>query len=163
MILVDTSIYISALTDQDLEHILQKAHEKAFIISSEIVEKEIEDAADYLRKIGKKNDAQRLKDIYYAVVSGTIRLTKRVIYLSDKYAAEVKKRISKDRSREMSDDFRIVSSAAIGSIEAIVTFNRRTMANPEIIAIYKEVNDKTKLKTPKFIRTKEELLKFLSS
>lgn len=162
MILVDTSVYISALADNEVERILREARKRAFIISSEVIEKEIDAAANFLRKIGKKSDAQKLKELYASVISGTIRLTDRVVELSDRYATEVKKRISKDRSCEMRDDFRIVSSAAIGSIEAVATFNRKTMANPEIILIYKEVNDKFRLKTPKFIKTKEELSKFLS-
>ena len=162
MILVDTSIYISAISDYEVEHILREARKKAFIISSEVIEKEIDAAATFLRRKGRKDDAQRLKELYNDVISGTIRLTDRVVELSDKYATEVRNKVSKDRAYEMKDDFRIVSSAAIGSIEAIATFNRRTMANPEIIAIYKEINDRNRVKTPMFIKTKEELSKFLS-
>ncbi len=162
MILVDTSVYINALTVSEVEDILSKAGKRAFIISSEVIEKEIALAADFLSKRSRKNDAQKLKDIYNRSISGTIKLTDRVLKLSDTYTAEVRHKISKSRANEMKDDFRIVSSASIGSIEAIATFNRKTMANTEIISIYKDINDKNKLKTPKFIRTKEELSKFLS-
>ncbi|MCX6818417.1 MAG: hypothetical protein NT129_00255 [Candidatus Aenigmarchaeota archaeon] len=163
MILVDTSVYISALADNEVEKMLKEAHNKAFIISSEVIEKEINLASDFLRKRGKSSDAQKLKDLYNSAISGTIKLTGRVVELSDKYAKEVSKRISRARALEMKDDFRIVSSATIGGIEAVATFNRKTMANPEIVSIYKEVNSTNKLKTPSFARTKEELSKLLSA
>ncbi len=163
MILVDTSVYISALTDKEVEELLREGHKRTFIISSEVIEREIELASNFLRKRGRKDDAYRLKELYNSAISGTIKLTDRVIGLSDKYSEEVRKRISKSRSQEMEDDFRIVSSAVIGNVETIATFNRKTMANPDIVSIYKEMNSKNNLKTPRFVRTKEELLKLLSS
>ncbi len=163
MILVDTSVYINALADSEVETMIKTAGQKSFIISSEVIEREIQLASDFLRKRGRKNEAQRLKDLYNSTVSGTIKLTSRILDLSDKYAFEVKNRISKARSSEMKDDFRIVSSATIGSLKAIATFNRKTMSNPEIVSLYIEINKKNKLKTPKFIKTKEEFSGFLSS
>lgn len=163
MILVDTSVYISALADSEIENMLKEARKKAFIISSEVIEREIELASNFLRKRDRKDDAYRLKELYNSVISGTIKLTDRVIELSDKYSEEVKAKISKSRSQEMEDDFRIVSSAVIGNVETIATFNRKTMANPDMVSIYNETNSKNNLKTPRFVRTKEELLKLLSS
>lgn len=163
MILVDTSVYISALADSGVENVLKKAGKKAFIISSEVVEREIEKASDFLRKRGDKVEAQKLKELYTEVISGTIRLTDRAVEISDRYSSEVRKNISKTRAHQMKDDLRIVSSAAVGGIEATATFNRKTMANQEIVIIYNEINAKYKLKTPRFIRTKEELSRFLSS
>lgn len=160
MILIDTSVYISALADKEIEEILREISKREFIISSEVIEKEIDMASKFLRKIDKKDDAQLLKDLYVNVISGTIKITDRIIELSNKYAIEVKNKISKDRSKEMKDDFMIVSSATIGNVRVITTFNRKTMANPEIVSIYKEINDRNKFKTPLFIRTKEELSKF---
>ncbi|HLD49019.1 MAG TPA: hypothetical protein VJB11_01510 [archaeon] len=162
MILIDTSVYIAAITDKEVEKLLMAAGKKKFVISSEVIEKEINSASDFLRKKGDKSGAERLKDIYNSTISGTIKLTDRVIALSTKYASEVKNRISNARAQEMKDDFRIVSSASVGSIEAIATFNRKTMSNPEIVAIYKEVNGKNSMKTPEFIRTKDELASLLS-
>lgn len=66
-------------------------------------------------------------------------------------------------AKEMADDFQIVASASIASLKFIATFNRRTMANEEIIPIYNKVNSANKLRTPSFIKTKEALFKFLSS
>lgn len=163
MILIDTSVYVGALTDNEVENIIKEAAKREFVMSSEVIEKEIELASDFLKRKGKKDDAQKLKDLYIRSISGTIRLTERVLKLSHQYSTKVKDNISKTRSKEMKDDFRIVSSAVIGSVEAIATFNRKTMSNPDIVAIYKEINDKNDLKTPRFIKTKEELLKFLPS
>ncbi len=163
MILVDTSVYISALADNEIENMLKEAHKKAFIISSEVIEKEIDLASDFLKKRGQKNDAHRLKELYNGAISGTIRLTDRVRELSDEYASEIENKISRARANEMKDDFRIVASASIGSIEAIATFNRKTMANPEIASVYREINNTHKLKTPRFARTKDDMSKLLSS
>ena len=162
MILIDTSVYIAAITDKEVEKLLMAAGKKKFVISSEVIEKEINSASDFIRKRGDKTGSERLKNIYNSTISGTIKLTERVLKVSEEYSKTVRKNISKARAQEMRDDFRIVSSAAIGSIEAIATFNRKTMSNPEIVAIYKEVNGKNSMKTPEFIRTKDELASLLS-
>src|SRR3989344_4433672 len=152
MILIDTSVYIAAITDKEVEKLLMAAGKKKFVISSEVIEKEINSASDFIRKRGDKTGSERLKNIYNSTISGTIKLTERVLKVSEEYSKTVRKNISKARAQEMRDDFRIVSSAAIGSIEAIATFNRKTMSNPEIVTIYKEINGKNALKTPAFIR-----------
>jgi len=163
MILVDTSVYIAALTDKEIENMLKCAEKKAFIISSEVIEKEINKASDFLRSIGKKQDAEKLKELYNSTLSGTIKLTDRVINVSDKYTDKVRKKFGKDKAKKMKDDFRIVASASIGGIKDIATFNRKTMANEEIVQIYKEINSKERLKTPEFIKSKDDLFRFLSS
>ena len=43
MFLVDTSVYINALADSEVEIMLREAGKKAFIISSEVIEKEIQE------------------------------------------------------------------------------------------------------------------------
>ena len=64
MILIDTSVYIAALADKELEEKLREAGKKAFIISSEVIEKEINKASDFLRSRSKKQEAERLKELY---------------------------------------------------------------------------------------------------
>lgn len=163
MILIDTSVYISALADSEIENMIREAGKKAFIISSEVIEREINKASFYLQKIGKRRDSERLKEIYNFAVGGTIKLTERVINISDKYSDEVRINLGKDKANEMEDDFRIVASASVAGIKHIATFNRKTMSNEEIVTVYERINQSSNLKTPKFIKTKGDLFALLSS
>ncbi len=163
MILIDTSVYISALTDKELENKIKEAAMKAVIMSSLVVEKEIAKSSDFLRKIGKKEDSDRLKLLYNLSAGGKIGLTPFILKLSDEYANAVKIKFGKKKAKDMIEDFRIVSAASAAAIPAIATFNRKTMADDDIIDVYRKINEKYKLKTPVFIKTKPELIKFLSS
>ena len=101
--------------------------------------------------------------MYNSTLSGTIRLTERVITISDKYAENVRKELSKDKAKRMKDDFRIVASASVGGIKGIATLNRKTMANDKIVRVYNKINSKEGLKTPQFIKSKEDIFRFLPS
>lgn len=90
-------------------------------------------------------------------------MTDRVVNISNKYSNEVRARFGKGKTSEMEDDFRIVASASIAALKVVATFNRKTMANEEIIQLYEKINKTNDLKTPKFIKTKEGLFAFLSS
>lgn len=99
MILVDTSVYISSLADSELETVLKKAGEKAFIISSEVVEQEMQEASDFLRKTNRRKDGDRLKEIYSSSVGGTIRLTGRVVRVAEGYSEKVKEKFGKSKRK----------------------------------------------------------------
>lgn len=161
MILIDTSVYISSLADKELEDKLKKS--KAFIISSEVIDDEIKEAEDFLRRTKRRNEAERLREIYNSSIGGTIRFTKRVLGIADQYSEKVKEKLGKDKAKEMRDDFRIVASASIASLKYIATFNRRTMANDVIVPIYNLINHTNKLGTPSFIKTREALFDLLFS
>ena len=163
MILVDTSVYIEALADKELEEKLRGAGKKAFIISSEVIDDEIKEAVSFLRKTRRRDEAERLKEIYNSSTGGTIRLTHRVINIAGFYSHEITEKFGKNKSIEMKDDLRIVASASIAGLKYIATFNRKTMANEEIIEIYNKMNNANKLRTPIFINTKKALFDLLSS
>lgn len=163
MILVDTSVYISALTDKEVENKIREVAKKAVIMSSLVVEKEVAKSSDFLRKIGKKEDSERLKLLYNLSVGGKIGLTPFILKLSEEYADAVKMKFGKGKAKDMIEDFRIVSAASAAAIPVIATFNRKTMANEDVIGVYRKINEKYRLKTPKFITTKAELIRFLSS
>ncbi len=163
MILIDTSVYIEALTDAELEKSLKEAQNKSFIISSDVIEKEIKEAADHLRKTNRRAESERLNEIYNASISGTIRLTDRVLLIANMYSEKIKQHFGKDKAKDMEDDLRIVACASIAGLKFIGTFNRKTMANNEIIEIYNIINKENKFKTPEFVKSKEGLLALLSS
>ena len=163
MILIDTSVYISALTDKELEDKIKEVAKKAVIMSSLVVEKEIGKSSDFLRKIGKKEDAERLKTLHDISAGGKIGLTPFVLKLAEEYSIAVRNNFGKRKARYMIEDFRIVAASSAAALEAIATFNRKTMANEDIIKIYRKVNEKYTLKTPRFIKTKSGLIEFLSS
>ncbi len=50
-------------------------------MSSEVIEEEIKAASGFLRKRGDKNAAERLSDIYHSSISGTVKMTERVVFL----------------------------------------------------------------------------------
>ena len=163
MILIDTSVYIEALTDKELENKLKEAAKKSVIMSSLVVEKEISRSSDFLKKIGKKEDSERLKLLYNLSTGGKIGLTPFILKLSEEYADVVKMEFGKRKAKDMVEDFRIVSASSAAAITAVATFNRKTMANEDIISIYRKINKNYRLKTPRFITTRPELIKFLSS
>ncbi|MBI4162164.1 MAG: hypothetical protein HY513_00645 [Candidatus Aenigmarchaeota archaeon] len=163
MILIDTSVYISALTDQELENVLSEASKKSLIMSSEVIDREIKKAVNHLRATNRKTDSEKLRELYDASIGGTIKLTDRVLSIADKYSDIVKEKFGKDKAKEMEDDLRIVASASIAGLKLIGTFNRKTMASDDIVEIYRNVNNSSKLKTPEFIKSKERLLEFFAS
>ena len=163
MILIDTSVYINALADEELEKILRESQNKSFIISSEVIEREIKEATDHLRKTGRKIGSERLNEIYNASISGTIRLTDRVLAIASLYSENVREKFGKDKAKDMKDDLRIVACASIAGLKLIGTFNRKTMANEEIIEIYNTINKLNNLKTPEFVKSRESLVAILSS
>lgn len=163
MILIDTSVYISALADSELEKALREASKKSIIMSSVVVEKEISKASDFLRRTYRKENSEKLKELHNACAGGKIGITPFVLQLSDEYFAAVKQKYGRNKAEDMIEDFRIVSAASAAALTAVATFNRKTMGNEEIIKIYKGINEKHKLKTPRFIRTKDALISFLAS
>ena len=163
MILVDTSVYIEALADKELEEKLRGTGKKAFIISSEVIDDEIKEAVYFLRRTRRRDEAERLKEIYNSSIGGTIRLTHRVANIAGLYSQEILEKFGKNKSIEMKDDLRIVASASIAGLKYIATFNRKTMANEEIVDIYNKMNNKNKLRTPIFINTKKALFALLPS
>ncbi|MDI6721581.1 MAG: hypothetical protein QMD85_04265 [Candidatus Aenigmarchaeota archaeon] len=163
MILIDTSVYISAMTDPELEKALIDVSKKSIIMSSVVVEKEITKASGFLRRTYRKENSEKLKELYNTCAGGKIGITPFVLRLSDEYFAAVKQKYGRSKAEGMIEDFRIVSAASAAALATVATFNRKTMGNEEIIEIYKSVNKKHKLKTPHFIRSKSELIGFLSS
>jgi len=161
-VLIDTSVYIESVKDTEVQIALEKITAKMLVLSSEVLDEEIEEAASFLRKTGRKEEAEKLKEIYQKTAGGTIRLTERVLDLSETYYNQVSSKLGKEKARKMENDLRIVSSASIAGLNKVITINRKTMASDRIIEIYKSVNSSRKIKTPEFLRTKEELLKFAS-
>ena len=92
MILIDTSVYISALTDAELEKVLKETSKKSIIMSSVVVEKEISHAADFLRKTDRKVNAERLKELHNLCAGGKIGITPFVLKLAEEYSYTVKEK-----------------------------------------------------------------------
>jgi len=155
-VLVDTSVYIESIKDAEVQNALEKIVAKILVLSSEVIDDEIDAAVDFLRKTGRKEEAEKLKDIYRKIVGGSSGL-------SNSYSSETTLRFGKRKAEEMKNDLRIVSSASIGGINKIVAINKKTMASDKIMEIYRSVNSTRRLKTPGFLRTKEELLWFAAS
>ncbi len=127
MILIDTSVYISALTDEELEKALRNASKRSIIMSSVVVEKEIAKASEFLRRTDRKDNSEKLKELYNTCEGGKIGITPFVLYLSDKYFDAVKQKHGKSKAEDMIEDFRIVSAASAAALTAVATFNRKTM------------------------------------
>jgi len=162
-VLIDTSVYIESIKDAEVQNALEKIVNNMLVLSSEVIDDEIDEAADFLRKTNRKEEAEKLKEIYRKTIGGTIKLTERVIGLSESYSYEILSKLGRQKAKKMENDIRIVSSAAIAGLSKIITINRKTMAADKIVEIYELVNSSKKLKTPEFIKTKEELLKFALS
>ena len=161
-VLIDTSVYIESVNDIEVQNALERISSKTFVLSSEVIDDEIYEAVDFLRKTGRRVEAEKLKEIYRKTVGGTIKLTKKVVGLYETYYNEVSSVLGRQKARKMENDLRIVSSAVLAGLNKIITINRKTMANERLVEIYKTINSSRKLKTPEFLKTKEELLKFAS-
>lgn len=161
-ILVDTSVYIESIKDAEVQNALEKIADKTLVLTSEVIDDEINEATNFLSKTGRKEEAEKLKEIYRKTTGGTIKLTERVVGLSESYSEEMSSKLGRRKAKEMENDIRIVSSAVVAGLDKIITINRKTMASDKIVEIYKTVNSPKKLKTPEFLKTQEELLKFAS-
>ena len=159
MILLDTSMYIAAAQDVELEKLLEELSQKVFIQSCDVVEKEIHRSSEFLRKTDRKQQAEELKLIYGKIHRGNITTTERIINLAEQYHQTAD--LSKDKHRDIENDFLIVASASVGSVKTILSLNRKTMASEEMKKIYNIVNSRNKYITPVFLTTREELSKLL--
>ena len=72
MILLDTSMYIAAAQDVELEKLLDDLSQKIFIQSCDIVEEEINDSLEFLRKTDRKQQAEELGLVYAKLHKGNI-------------------------------------------------------------------------------------------
>ena len=160
MILIDTSIYISAAEDSSIEKMLENISEKCFIQSCDIVEREIRSSSEFLRQTGRKDASEKLKLIYEKIREGTIKTSERISNLAQEYHKEAF-RLSKSQHKDIKNDFLIVASASVAGVQKIMSFNRKTMASDMMINVYQLVNAGHKYKTPAFLRTREELSDFL--
>src|SRR3989338_10378432 len=126
MILIDTSIYIEAAKDIQVENLLEQLAQKVFIQSCDVVEKEIYRSSELLRKTDRKQQAEELKLIYEKIHKGTISTTERIIYLAQQYHQGAN--LSREKQKDIENDFLIVASAYVGGVKTILSLNRRTMA-----------------------------------
>ena len=72
MILIDTSVYIAAAQDVELEKLLDDLSQKIFIQSCDVVEEEIHDSLEFLRKTDRKQQAEELGLVYAKLHKGNI-------------------------------------------------------------------------------------------
>jgi len=159
MILIDTSLYITALEVPAIELLLEKLANKEFIQSCEMIDREIHQSVEFLRKKDRKQDAEKLKIIYEQSHEGSITTTDHITSLAEQYQEEAN--LSKKQQKNIAADFIIVASASVAGVKKILSFNRRTMCDDYIIQVYRKVNQRNKLTIPSFITTEEDLRKFL--
>lgn len=96
------------------------------VLGTETIEQEIKAA-------GKP----ALSQLFYSVVAGIIKKTKKVDELAWSYYNSCKK----ERLNLVTiDDCEIVASAAISEVKVLVTENRRTLNNPKVVREIEKVN-----------------------
>ena len=162
MILIDTSIYIEAAEKEDVRELIEAISKKSFVLSCDPIEKEIDEASDFLRGINKKEDSEKLKGIYNEIKQGKINLTDRIKNLRDQYI-NAANHLSKDQKKWITNDLLIVASASVAGVNHILSLNRKTMAAYQMVEIYTKINKLNGYKTPAFITTIEGLVQFLQS
>lgn len=161
MILIDTSLYIAAIGDNEFERLLEELSQKTFVQSCDMIEEEIHESSEFLRKTDRNQQSEKLKLIYGKIRQGNIRTTERIIGLAKDYHDEAE--LSKKQHRGIDSDFLIVASASVAGVKSILSLNRKTMASEEMRDVYQIVNKKHDYKTPVFFITKEDLIKLLKS
>lgn len=159
MILIDTSVYIATIDDSELEGLLEELSQKAFIQSCDVVEEEIHDSSEFLRKTGRRERAERLRLIYAKIIEGTIGKTERIFNLAQEYQKEAG--LSRRQQKDIENDFLIVASAAVAGVKTVLSFNRKTMCSYNMVKVYDSVNGRNRYKTPKFLTRREDLSQLL--
>ena len=163
MTLLDTSILIESVDNRKAELLLEKLAGREFIFSCDVIEREIEKAIDFLRKTDRKKQAEKLRLLYEKFRQGSIKTSSRIQNLANQYHHEIGGDISKKEHKNMENDFLIVASASVGGVRHVVSLNRKTMTSSKAINAYKKVNQKNAVKIPTFIKSLEELERFVYS
>lgn len=161
MILIDTSVYIEASKNEEVEKLLESLKGKSFIQSCEVIDEEIRNAIEFLRKTDRKQNSEKIKLIYDKIREGSIKTTERISKLADEYHNQ--SCLSKRQNANIENDFLIVASASVAGVKNILSLNRKTMASAQMVDVYNAVNEKHNYKTPRFLTTKEELIIFLKA
>ncbi len=154
-ILVDTSVWIECVQDEQLRKALENIADKFEIRSTEVIEEEIGKVAEFLRKKKLKERAEFLKNFYLKFKKPVIGSTTSVKKLAGEYLEECRSfRIS---PKKLVNDFTIVSAASIDAVNFIATLNRKSMTSDIARSIYAIVNSKHNLRTPDFLNNKESI------
>lgn len=109
------------------------------VLATETIEREIKDA---------KNST--LSELFYSTIKGVIKTSKRISELAEEYFQECKK--VKLRLVTI-DDCEIVASATIAGVQLLITENRKTLNNPNVIRIIEIVNSSKGLKKLKIVNS----------
>lgn len=113
------------------------------VLATQTIEREIKAA---------KNSA--LSQLFYSLIKGVIKTTKRVTELAEEYFQGWKKA---KLHLVTIDDCEIVASATIAGVELLVTENRKTLNNPNVIGIIETVDSSKGLKKMKITDSKRAL------
>ena len=161
MMLIDTSLYIAAVDDNEMEALLGELAQKTFVQSCEIIDREIHDSMEMLRSSGRKQQAEQLGILYDKIHQGSIRESGRIIELAQEYHKNAG--LSRKQHKDIDNDFLIVASASVAGVAAIASLNRKTMSSEGMVRVYTLINSKNRHKTPAFATTKETLRQLLKS
>ncbi len=145
--IIDTNIYGLALERKEVANILvhiadekQKLEKRFSVLGFKVINDEID-------AITNSEPRTRMKELYYAVISGEIRLTSYIESLALEYFKECKD----EKAKITMEDCQIVASATAANVEFIVTDNRKTMRSPKALDAFTLINKNKKLRNPNII------------
>lgn len=163
-VLIDTSWFIESITDDDVKESIRKLCKSHVVKSCDIIhEKEIPDAYNFTKERASIEKADEFLRFYKSSIHGVIKPSPKILQAVDRYCVVgFQNRLL---SRKLIDDMRkgdfiIVASASSDGTAKILTKNRKTMSKPEALKVYDMVNKQFNWRTPKILKTKEELLNY---
>jgi predicted nucleic acid-binding protein len=161
-IVIDTSVWIECLEDQDLKKRLMQIAEKHEAISSVIVDTELKLFFDSL----KEHNPSKAEELmaFYTTTRKTPMPNENLEALGELAGEYLSTGVKLGLPvRGMKADLSIVAEASLAHADAILSLNRKSMASDYAKLTYLIVNKSKNLQVPTFVSDKHAIRKFASA
>lgn len=160
-ILIDTSVWVECLEDDDLMNRVQQIAQGHEVLFSDTVELELARILNFMEQ-QDPHEAGRLKAFYSSIQK--TQSTKNVESASELANDYLSKGIKIGIPvRGMKADLSIVAEASLKQVDVIISLNRKSMASDYAKLIYLLVNKAKQLDVPTLLADKAAIRKFASA
>lgn len=160
--LFDTNVYGKIIKDRkenEFQEFVKKNRDMA-VYGSRVIRNELREIPKEYT-IHERNVRMLALNLYDALIDmhKNYELTEVIEYLANQYFRKLKANfLTNYPEQKLKNDLLIVATASIHQLDIVVSEDMKTLANPQFIEMYGEVNRKNQLKSPAFIRL-DKLLK----
>ena len=155
-IIFDTSVYGELILRPEFtKKIVKEIQHQIIVYGNKIIRNELRSVSKKAKIEGKSKRIFLLKTYDFITQDHELKVTELVDFIANSYYKEFRKLGGNISKRKIFDDFRIIASASIHSLDIVVSHDEKSMLAKNSIKCYKNVNDSLQLRNPDFITFKK--------